>query len=169
MTGAHLYLLVPLMLIVALLQATVLPELRILGVKPELMLLSVLAWSLLRGSEEGMVWALVGGLMLDLFSGGPVGASALALLAVSFVSGMIEPSLVRAGFLLPMGAALGGTVLYQLLFLLVVQLTRGAVAWLDNLIQVTLPSLAVNTLLMPVVFQVLAWLDRKIGRPEIQW
>ena len=169
MTGANPYLLVPLMLVVALLQTTVLPELRILGVKPELVLLSVLAWSLLRGSEEGLVWAFVGGLTVDLFSGGPFGASALALLAVSFVSGLIEPSIVRAGFLLPMSVALGGTVLYQGLFLLIIQLTRGAVSWTDNLIQVTLPSLAVNTLLMPVVFQTLAWLDRKIGRPEIRW
>lgn len=167
--GPSPYLLAPLLLIVALLQTTVLPELTVLGVKPELMLLSVLAWSLLRGPGEGLVWAFLGGLMLDLFSGGPLGASTLALLAVSFGAGFVEPSVVRTSFVLPVGAALGGTLLYQGLFLLVVQLVRGSVPWADSLLLVTLPSLAVNTLLMPVVFQALAWLDRKTGRPEISW
>jgi len=169
MSGASRYLFVALLLIVALLQATFLPQLRILGVKPELMLLSVLSWSLLRGAEEGLVWAFLGGLMLDLFSGGPLGASTLALLAVSFLSGLIEPAVAHTSFLLPLVVALGGTLLYQGLFLSVVQLTRGTVLWGDSLLRVTLPSLAVNTLLMPVVFQALAWLDRKTSRPEIRW
>jgi len=167
--GCNPYLVVPLLLAVALLQATALPALKILGVKPELMLLTVLAWSLLRGVEEGLVWAFLGGLMLDIFSGGPLGASALALLVVSFLSGLAEASVTRTSFLLPIGAALAGTLLYQVLFLLIVHVTRGGVPWADSLFQVTLPSLAVNTLLMPLMFWALAWLDRKTGREEIGW
>jgi len=167
--GCNPYLVLPLLLLAALLQTTALPSMTILGVKPEMMLLIVLAWSLLRGVEEGLLWAFVGGLMLDFFSGGPLGASTLALLAVSFLSGLTRGSVTRASFLLPMGVALAGTLLFQGLFLLVVQLARGNVPWADSLWRVTLPSLAVNTLLMPVVFQVLAWLDRKTGREEIGW
>lgn len=169
MIGCNLYLVVPLLLTVALLQATALPALEILGVKPELMLLMVLAWSLLRGVEEGLVWAFVGGLALDLFSGGPVGASALALLVVSFLSGLARGSVTRTSFMLPIGVALTGTLLYQTLFLLVIQFTRGTVPWIDSLFRMTLPSLAVNALLMPVIFWVMAWLDRKTGREEIGW
>jgi rod shape-determining protein MreD len=169
MIGVSPYLLVPLLLVVTLFQVTVLPELTILGVKPELMLLAVLGWSLLRGPEEGMIWAFLGGALLDLFSGGPFGASILALLAISYLSAWLEPSVGRASFLLPMGAALVGTLLYQAIFLLVIQLTRGGVPWIESLLRVTLPSLAINALLMPVVFQALAWFDRKIGRPMIRW
>lgn len=169
MMGCNPYLVLPLLLTVALLQTTALPALKVLGVKPELMLLTVLAWSLLRGVEEGLVWAFLGGLMLDLFSGGPLGASALALLVVSFLSGLTEGSVTRTSFVLPMGTALAGTLLYQSLFLLIIRLTRGTVPWTDSLFRVTLPSLAVNTLLMPAMFQALAWLDRKTGREEIGW
>ena len=168
MTRFSPYLLVPFLLVVALFQTTVLPELTVLGIKPELMLLSVLAWSLLRGPEEGLVWAFLGGLMLDVLSGGPFGASTLALLVVSFFSGLIEPSVARTSFLLPLGTALAGTLLYQSLFLLVVQLTRGAVPWADSLFRVTLPSLAINALLMPVIFRALAWFAQ-VGRPETRW
>jgi rod shape-determining protein MreD len=169
MTRFSLYLVVPLLLAVALFQTTALPALKIFGVKPELMLLTVLAWSLVRGVEEGLVWAFLGGLMLDLFSGGVFGASTLALLFVSFLSGLTEGSVTRTGFLMPMGMALLGTLLYQALFLLVVQFTRGGVPWGDSLFQVMLPSLVVNALLMPVVFYALVWLDRKTGREEIGW
>jgi rod shape-determining protein MreD len=169
MAGCNPYLAVPLLLTIALLQTTALPALKILGVKPELMLLVVLAWSLLRGTEEGLMWAFVGGLMLDLFSGGPLGASALALVVVSFLSGLTEGSVARTSFVLPIGAALAGTLLYQGLFLLVVRLTRGPVPWADSLFRTALPSLAVNVLLMPLIFQALAWLDRRTGREEIGW
>ena len=169
MIGCSPYLMFPLLLSAALLQTTALPPLTILGIKPELMLLMVLAWSLLRGVEEGLVWAFVGGLILDLFSGGPLGASALALLIVSSLSSLVQGAVTRTSFLLPMGAALVGTLVYQGLVLLVVQLARGDVPWVDSLLRLILPSLAVNTLLMPVMFQVLVWLDRKTGREEIAW
>jgi len=169
MIGCNPYLVVPLLLLVALLQSTALPGLTILGVSPELMLLTVLAWSLLRGVEEGLLWAFLGGLALDLFSGGPLGASTLALLAASVSTGLTQGAVTRSSFLLPMGAALAGTLLYQIIFLLVIQFTRGHVPWTDSLLRVTLPSLAVNTLAMPVVFRALAWLDRKTGREQIGW
>jgi len=169
MTGVSIYFLLPLLLVVALFQTTILPEITILGVKPELMLLVVLAWSLLRKAEEGLFWAFLGGLTLDIFSGGPFGASALALLVISFIAGRVEASTIRTSFLLPMAAALAGTLLYQVLFLLIIQLIRGAVPWIDSLLGVILPSLAVNTLLMPVIFRLAVWLDRKTGRPEIRW
>ncbi len=169
MMGCSSYLAVPLLLGVALIQTTAMPQLRILGVKPELMLLMVLAWSLLRGVGEGLMWAFFGGMIWDIFSGGPLGASALALVVVSFVSGLTQGSVTRSSFVLPIGIALLGTLIYHSLFLLILQLARGNVPWLDSLFGVTLPSLAVNALLMPVVFQMLAWLDRKTGREEIGW
>jgi len=169
MKGINPYLVVPLLLIVALLQVTALPAFKVLGVKPELMLLTVLAWSLVRGVEEGLVWAFVGGGLLDLFSGGPFGASTLALLAASFIARLTEGAVTRTGFLMPMGMALLGTLLYQALFLLVIQVTRGGVSWDDSLFRVTLPSLVINALLMPVIFYPLAWLERKTGRKEIGW
>jgi len=169
MIGCNPYILLPLLLVVALLQATVLPSTTVLGVKPELMLLTVVSWSLLRGAEEGALWAFGGGLMLDLFSGGPFGASALALLMVSFLASLLRGSVTRTSFWLPMASALAGTLFFQGLFLLVIQLTRGYVPWADDFLQVILPSLAVNTLLMPVVFRAFSWLDRKTGREEIGW
>ena len=62
----NLYAAILLLSAVAIAQSTVMPHLTIMGVKPDLMLLAVMSWSLLRGSEEGLVWAFIGGLALDL-------------------------------------------------------------------------------------------------------
>ncbi|MEZ4636134.1 MAG: rod shape-determining protein MreD [Caldilineaceae bacterium] len=44
-----------------------------LEVRPDLVLLAVLAWTLFNGGYSGIVWAFVGGLWMDVLSGGPMG------------------------------------------------------------------------------------------------
>ncbi len=140
-----------------------------MGVEPELMLMVVVSWSLLRGTGEGMVWALIGGVSLDLLSGAPFGMMTVALLVVSFLSGLGERSVFRTHILLPVVMALVTTLLYDLIILLILALTGRPVAWTDSVVHVVLPSTLINTLLIPLVFWPLQWLHRKTGREEIHW
>ncbi len=140
-----------------------------MGVEPELMLMVVVSWSLLRGTGEGMVWALIGGVSLDLLSGAPFGMMTVALLVVSFLSGLGERSVFRTHILLPVVMALVTTLLYDLIILLILALTGRPVAWTDSVVHVVLPSALINTLLIPLVFWPLQWLHRKTGREEIHW
>ena len=73
------------------------------GARPDLMLLVVLVWAVVRSMDEGMVWGFVGGLIIDLFSGGPLGTTALALLTVAFLTGQ------------PWGQGIGSPVIRLLL------------------------------------------------------
>ncbi len=163
------YITIPLLVTVALIQSTVGPYLTILGVKPEMMLLVVVAWSLLRGAREGMVWALIGGLCLDLLSGAPLGTITLALLVVSFLAGLGESSVFRTHILLPIVAAFIATLVYDAITLIILDFTGHSVAWLRSAMYIVLPSMLVNTLLMPLFFWPLQWLHRKTGREEIHW
>ena len=43
----------------AILQSTLLPHFAVLGVKVDLVLLLVAAWSIRRGVEAGLVWAMI--------------------------------------------------------------------------------------------------------------
>ncbi len=140
-----------------------------MGVEPELMLMVVVSWSLLRGTGEGMVWALIGGVSLDLLSGAPFGMMTVALLVVSFLSGLGERSVFRTHILLPVVMALVTTLLYDLIILLILALTGRPVAWTDSVVHVVLPSTLINTLLIPLVFWPLQWLHRKTGREKIHW
>ncbi len=163
----NLYAAILLLGTVAIVQSTAMPRLAIMGVKPDLMLLVVMSWSLLRGGEEGLVWAFIGGLALDILSGAPFGASTLALMAVSFLSGLGEVRIFRTHIVLPLLTALFATLVYDVLFLLLLQMSGWPVAWLDNLVKVILPSALLNVALSPLVYQALRWLHRATGKPSL--
>ena len=145
------------------------PHLTIMGVKPDLMLLMVISWSLLRGAQEGVIWALVGGMGLDLLSGAPFGTSTVALVALSLLAGVGELSVFRTHITLPLIATLIATLVYDLFFLLLLHMQGCSIAWADSLTKVVLPSTLFNVLLAPFVYKALYWLHRKTGREEMAW
>ena len=79
--GNHLYLAVPLMAVLAVVQTSVLPRFPVLGAVPQLLFLVALAWGILRGLEQGLFWAFIAGFFVDLFSLAPLGISSLAFMA----------------------------------------------------------------------------------------
>lgn len=150
-------------------QSTAISRIIILGVKPELVLMVIASWSLLRGTKEGLVWAFIGGICLDLLSGASFGMMTIALLTVSFIAGLGESSVFRTHIVLPLVIALITTLVYDLIILVILDLTGHPVVWLDSLTRIMLPSAVVNALLMPLVFWPLQWLHRKTGREEMHW
>jgi len=145
------------------------PHLPVLGVQPDLMLLMVISWSLLRGAQEGMIWALIGGIGLDLLSGDPFGTFTVILVVLSLLAGLGELSVFRTHLALPLVATLAATLVYDLFFLLLLYARGCSIAWADSLIKVVLPSTLCNVLLSPLVYKALYWLHRKTGREEMAW
>jgi len=145
------------------------PHLTILGVKPDLMLLVVVSWSLLRGAKEGVIWAFIGGIGLDLVSGAPFGTFTVILVALSLLAGLGELSVFRTHIALPLIATSVATLAYDLFFLLLLQIKGCSIEWADSLTKVVLPSILLNVLLSPLVYKVLYWLHRKTGPEEMAW
>lgn len=137
------------------------------GARPELLLLVVLMWSVVRGADEGMLWAFLGGLMMDLFSGGPLGAIALALVVASFLSGRllrVDLGAPTVGVVLSTFLAIFG---YHLVLLVVLAWTGYPVDWLDGLFRVAWPSALLNAVLAPFVHRPMRWLERRTRRERL--
>ena len=115
--GALYYLMVPLLLLCALLQSTTLARFKLAGVKPELVLLVVVIGAMVYGARSGVLWAFVAGIGLDLFSGGPFGASSLALMASALVAGLGHRPFSRFNLLVPLAAAALGTLAFAAVYL----------------------------------------------------
>lgn len=159
----NLYLMFPLLTGVAMIQTTLLSRLNLFGGQIDLMLLVVLLWTVVRGIREGLVWAFVGGLILDLLSGGPLAGMALALLAAAFVTGQslgeeVGSLAVRVVILTVLGAAV-----YHLSLLLILNWSGHAVDWGFSLVQVAGPSVALNAISAPILLPLLSWLERATG------
>lgn len=155
--------------VVAILQTTLVPSLTIWGVFANLPLLIVVCWGLLRGPREGALWGFIAGLMVDLLSGAPFGAATLSLIVVGFLAGLGEATVFRASIVLPMVVMFLATVVYDLLFLLIVQISGQPVALLDSIWRLVLPSALLNAALTPIFFLTMRWLYTRYGRKEMEW
>ncbi|MDO8672558.1 MAG: rod shape-determining protein MreD [Dehalococcoidia bacterium] len=154
-----LYFAVPVLFIAGLLQTTLLPHVVVLNVKPDLVLLFVVIWGTAKGSQEGIIWGLVGGLVLDLLGAGPFGAATIAMVAVAFLTSIGEFDLVRSSLLLPLTIMFGGTMAFYAIYMLIIQAGGGVVDWEVTFRSTLLPAGVINTLLTPVVY----WIIRRIS------
>ena len=98
-------------------QVVVVPKLAVRGVYPDLILLLVIAKSLLAGRHDAIIWGFVGGLWMDILSGGAMGASSLALMATALLTGFGHNAIFRRHFFVPSFAALCGSLVFSLVYL----------------------------------------------------
>jgi rod shape-determining protein MreD len=145
---ATLYLSVPLLLAAALLQSTLFAQLRLFGAAPDLVLVAVVAWTLLRGTPEGYVWAFAGGLALDLLSGGPFGLSALVLLLIAAVLGLTEGQVHQHATAYAFAATAGATLLFHAGLWLALALAGRPLDGPGVLVQLALAGLVLNLLVL---------------------
>lgn len=147
--------------IVVLSQATLLPRVRLLGVTPNLLLTTVLCWSLVRGFEEGIVWGFAGGLGFDLIAGMPLGTTSLAVMSTCFLADLSKSTLFARSLILPMLVVAMATPIYGWIVLLIWQLRGLPVDWLGSTVRVILPEALLNSLLALPVYPALHWLAEK--------
>jgi rod shape-determining protein MreD len=155
--GLLYYLMIPLLLLMCLVQSTAAARFKVGGIKPDLVLILVLVGTLLYGGRAGVVWAFIGGLGLDVFSGGPLGGSSLALMAAALVASVGHRPLSRFNLIVPVGAAALGTLAYSLVYLGLLAVLNAAgwfpreVPLLEMMRDIVLPASLYNTSIMLVL------------------
>jgi rod shape-determining protein MreD len=158
-----------LLLGLAVVQSSLGPFLSVAGVHPDLVLVAVLGWTILRGSEEGLLWAVLGGLILDVWSGGPFGVATLSLVLAGRLA-LLGYGRVFGGYLvLPLALAFPLSLVYYLSYTLLLNLLDRPVAWLPALSYVILPASLINIAATFLLLPFLRLLHRRTGREEIGW
>lgn len=137
--GLSLYLALPVMIILLVIQTAILPRLPIWDVVPQLMLLSAVAWGLLEGLEEGALWGFIAGLLTDMFSVAPLGTSALAFMVAVITVALLYRTLPINRFILPVILAIVATLIWLFVYLLLLRLLGmggnwGAITHLSRLL-----------------------------------
>ena len=148
---------VPVMALLTIVQTAVFPRLPILGVTPSLPFLVALAWSLLRGLDEGLVWGFVAGLFMDLFTIAPVGGSSLTYMIAIGAATLISDLLPVNRFVNPILLGAAASLIQILLYTGYLRLFGYAT---DFSRATLLPQVAVQT----AVFLPIYWLFYLSGR-----
>lgn len=111
-----------------LLQSTVFAQLKLTGVKPELLYLVTIVVAILEGPQEGAIAGFAGGMAQDFLLNQPKGITALTLTLLGYTVGLARQYIVSPSPLLPMIlVALGtavGTAFYQVVSFLLGQLDQ---------------------------------------------
>jgi rod shape-determining protein MreD len=146
------------LILIATLQTSAMPWLRVAGVVPDVMLLVVISASLLLGSRSGFIWALAGGMLLDLLSGGPTAAASISLAVAALAIGLLRSNLPQDMSWMPLASSALGTAVYQVSYWVILQLAGHPSPWLPSLLQVILPGIMANSLLAYPTF----WTMRRV-------
>jgi rod shape-determining protein MreD len=165
---ADIYLALVILAFAVVVQGTLLSRLRILGITPNLLLVIVVSWSLARGVTEGLIWAFIGGLGVDLIAGLPVGTSSLALMPVCFLAGIGRNSVYTHSVFWPMLLVALATPLHGWIVLLILQFLGMPVDWVSTTVRVILPELILNILLTIPVYPGLRWMAAQLGVPVME-
>lgn len=160
-----LYVGIPILMLAAVLQSVWLEDLHVLGGRPDLVLLLVVTWAIIRGSNDGVMWGFVGGMCCDLLSGGVFGLWTLSLTTVGFLAGQpwvhaLGPTVMRLALMSGLGTLLGHGLLLLLMALLGYQVTPE-----HALPTVALPAALLNLILSPFSFTILVWVHRRVQPP----
>ena len=164
-----IYLVIPALVIVALIQATWMPHLALYGVFPNLPLLVVTSCGLVKGVWSGALWGFIVGVAIDFLSGAPFGAATIALVVIGFLAGKAKLGAIRAQLALPMITVLVATLIYEVIFLSIVTISGEHAVWWESLVRIILPAAALNALLTPPVLWTMRWLDRRFTEKEMEW
>ncbi len=156
------------LVVVALIQHVIVPHITFFGAHPNVMLVVVVAWGLLRGNRDGLIWALVGGLLLDLFSLAPIGTAMLPMLIVLLLVGLLEFTAFRVVIWLPIATVFVVTPVYQLLALTVLKSLGWGTGW-DRAVELLLPMATINALLMVLIFPLMRRISGWAGQKGIDW
>jgi len=141
-------------IVVALLiQLTLINSITILGLKPDLIMIVVVVFSLMKGEKEGTISGFASGLLQDIFSIGLLGINAFAKTVIGFTCGLLKEKVFHEHilFLIPIITFIASLIQSILIFLLLRAFgIEYSLAW--SLKQVALPEALYSSLLSPFIF-----------------
>ncbi|MBN2247844.1 MAG: rod shape-determining protein MreD [Coriobacteriia bacterium] len=139
------------------LQVMIAPHIAIFGVTPNLLLLVVITLAFVEGSSEGATVGFVAGLLMDLLSNGPIGAWALVMSVVGYLSGSLTRNLFAEGWLAPVTVGVIAALVADFAYLIVVTVIGVGPAFWSALGRLVLPRAVYNAVLVILVYP---WLAR---------
>jgi rod shape-determining protein MreD len=132
-------------------------------VKPDLVLVIVISYALLKGPYIGTNLGLFAGFFMDLVSGNIIGGGVLTKMLAGLAAGMLEKTIFKDNLLVPTIAVFFGTLFFETLNL-VIHLSFGAnLHFFSMLLHIILPVAFYNAIIAPVIYQLLYTMERLIS------
>lgn len=162
-----LWILIPFLLLVAVVQSALVPFATVAGFKVDLALILVVVQALVGNPGTAVQWGFILGLFLDLTSGLPFGVHTFVLTIVGLLMDLGQDVFFRGNVVAPPIAMLAATVVENVLILGLISFSAPAIDWGGYLLGITFPTALLNTVAMPLLYFPLRWLYRR-RRPQME-
>lgn len=143
----------------AIFQTSLIPQLFPDGGGPNLVFLIVLSWSFnATFLGQSVIWALLGGMLLDLMSVIPLGISSVSMVIIVFFSSGVGLQLYRFGLLWLLLFTAVTTIVHEISVLLLIDISE-ALGFIPSSRGFS-PTLLedINTVVLPTLFYNLLWI-----------
>lgn len=141
-----------LLAVAALLQSVLGQSLPLVRGRPDLVLVVVLAWAMLRGSGEGAFVGFLGGLLLDSVTYTSFGINTALFGLLGYAIGLPEVNVYRGNLPYFVGISALATLVYHTLYFLILQALGNLMPPLLDTYVTALPAALLNALLVPPTF-----------------
>ncbi|MCS6846996.1 MAG: rod shape-determining protein MreD [Anaerolineae bacterium] len=146
-------------------ESSLLPLLLGAGLRPNLTLVVCATWAALRG-DEGFIWAIGGGLLLDLQSSAPFGTHTAGLMIGNALAATLDRAPIPVPILRTLNWVLITTVVYYVTSLIVLAFAGRTFDISIGFTAVVLPNLAANLILTVPAHIVLNRLQMRLREQE---
>jgi rod shape-determining protein MreD len=136
--------------VAAIVELSITPYLRVGDAQPHLVFVLAVVWTVAIGIDSGLVWAFVGGLVLDTLAQRPLGSTVFALLLVVGVTGILGRSLARIRPVVAIIATLLLSLVYSMTLILLFSVLRPPSALADPL-RIVAPSVLYDVIVAAVL------------------
>jgi rod shape-determining protein MreD len=155
-----------LLFVAAIVQVSIFSEMHVFGAVPDVLLVSLVALSLLRGSVVGAVGGFFAGLLVDTATLGMLGLSSLVLTLAGYWIGRYGETTGRDRAHAPFLSVTVVTVLYEL-GLLVVHFVLGESAPAGAVVRSLVPAIVLNLIITAPIYALVRRLLRPAQRDEL--
>lgn len=135
---------VPVLTIVLITQMTVVNRLPLLYGSADLVLLTLLCWTLHERVRAAWAWALIAGVAVSLISALPLYLPIIIYLTATAIARLLQRRVWQTPILALLVAVVASTLVQHVLSIVVLQITGRSLSWQDGLSLITLPSMLLN-------------------------
>ena len=136
--------------VAAIVELTITPYLRVGDAQPHIVFVMAVVWTVAVGLDSGLVWAFVGGLVLDTLAQRPLGSTAFALLVVVGTTAVLGRSLARIRPIVAIIATLILSLVYSMTLVLLFSVLRPPSTLADPL-RIVAPSVLYDVIVAAIL------------------
>lgn len=147
-------------------QTCVFPLIPFFAVYPNLMLILIFSFGFIRGSNAGIIYGVLAGLLLDLSSGGALGFYTLFYIWMGYLNGICTKYYYEDYITLPLVLCAVNEFAYNIYLYLFGFLVRGRLNFGYYLVNIMIPETIFTVVTTLVVYRLFLFISRKLEEME---